>query len=112
MASYEAKVTLAATSGTVTTEIPVRGLLVSFRLVISTGTPTISIAETGKFGRTLWSKASLSSGLHYPSVTLEDATGTALAAYAPPYIAGEYLQATITGATNPSTITIEYQTVE
>lgn len=112
MPVYEAKVTLAATSGSCTTEIPVRGLLTAFKLTISTGTPTITIAETGKFGRTLWSKASLSTGMHYPSVQLEDSGGTAITSYAPPNIVGEYLTATITSATNPSTITVEYQTVE
>lgn len=110
MAVYPLKITLAATSGSGIIEA-VHGVVSAIRVQRSAGTPTVTIAETGGTQETLINAQSFAAdATKNPQREIQNTSGTGTGLYTPFYVNGS-LTVTITGATNPSTITIYVKTV-
>lgn len=110
MATYPKVIPLAATSGSAIIE-SVQGFVTAVRVERSAGTPTITLAETsGTQEAIIAAQAFAANATKTPQKEIEEPDGTATGLRMPFYVNGS-LTVTITGATNPSTITIYVKTV-
>lgn len=110
MGLYPKKIDVTATSGTASIE-SVHGIVMAVRVERSTGTPTITIAETGGTQETLINAQAFASNANKtPQKVIQDNAGTSTGLYTPYFLNGG-LTVTWSGATNPSTITIYIKTV-